>query len=81
MSDGGAPLAASNACSPIFLGATTYGGARPDVAAVFGDQHRNSGYGLVVDSLSPGTYDLAVFAWSTVTRGFVPARVVRVNIQ
>jgi hypothetical protein len=66
---------------PIFVGATAYGGTRPDVAAVFGDQYKNSGYGIVVDSLSPGTYDLAVFAWSTVTGGFVPAKVVRVTVR
>jgi hypothetical protein len=66
---------------PIFVGATAYGGTRPDVAAVFGDQFKNSGYGIVVDSLSPGTYDLAVFAWSTVTGGFVPAKVVRVTVR
>jgi hypothetical protein len=66
--------------TPVFLGAAAYGGRRPDVAAIFGDRFRNSGYGLTVDSLPPGTYDLAVFAWSTATGGFVPARVVRVTV-
>ena len=50
---------------PVFLGATAYGGARPDVAAVHGDQFEDSGFGLVVQGLAPGHYDLAVFAWST----------------
>ena len=66
---------------PIFLGATSYGGARPDVAAIFGDRFTNSGYGIMVDSLPPGQYDLAVFAWSTVKNGFVPAKVVRVTVR
>jgi hypothetical protein len=66
---------------PIFLGATAYGGARPDVGEIFGDQFKNSGYGLVVDTLPAGTYDLAVFAWSTVQGGFVPAKVVRVTVR
>jgi hypothetical protein len=68
-------------CDPIFLGATAYGGERPDVAAIFGPQFTKSGYGLIVDSLSPGTYDLAVFAWSTVQGRFVPAKVVRVTVR
>ena len=32
---------------PVFLGATAYGGARPDVAAVHGEQFEDSGFGLV----------------------------------
>ena len=47
-----------------FLGQATRGGARPDVAAVYGSQFRDSGYGLVVRTLPPGNYDVAVFAWS-----------------
>ena len=66
---------------PIFIGPTTYGGARPDIAAVFGDRFKNSGYGIMVESLPPGTYDLAVFAWSTMRHGFVPATVVRVTVE
>jgi hypothetical protein len=66
---------------PIFVGAATYGGARPDVAAVYGDRFLNSGYGMTVQGLAPGTYDLAVFAYSTVTGGFVPANTVRVTVR
>ena len=50
-----------------------YGGARPDVAAVHGDQFAESGFGLMVQGLTPGNYDLAVFAWSMERAGFVPA--------
>jgi len=66
---------------PLFLGAAAYGGRRPDVAAIHGTRFRDSGYGLIVDTLPPGSYDLAVFAWSTVTVDFVPARVVRVTVR
>jgi hypothetical protein len=66
---------------PIFLGATAYGGARPDVAAIYGDRFALSGYGIVVDTLPPGQYDVAVFAWSTAKDGFVPAKVVRVTVR
>jgi hypothetical protein len=66
---------------PVFLGAASYGGIRPDVAAIHGDRFRESGYGLVVESLLPGTYDLAVFAWSTARQGFLLAEVVRMTIR
>jgi hypothetical protein len=67
--------------APVFLGAATYGGARPDVAAVHGRQYHDTGFGLIVQGLAPGTYDLAVFAWSGVSGGFVPAQVVRITAR
>ncbi len=67
--------------APRFLGAAVYGGPRPDVAAIYGERFRNSGYGLGVDGLESGTYDLAVFAYSTVRGGFVPAKLVRVTVR
>ena len=67
--------------APVFVGAATYGGARPDVAAVHGEQFRNAGYGLVVQGLAHGNYDLAVFAWSTEVGDFVPAKTVRVTVR
>jgi hypothetical protein len=66
---------------PIFLGATAYGGARPDVGALFGERFGPSGYSLTVDSLPADMYDLAVFAWSTAQHRFVPAKVVRVQVR
>ena len=58
-----------NAQEPaIFLGVASYGGARPDVAAAYGDvKFTNSGYGLDVSGLGPGSYQIAVYAHSTVT--------------
>ena len=66
---------------PLFLGATTFGGSRQDVAAVHGDQFRDSGFELRVLGLAPGQYDLAVFAWSTEAAGFVAPKSVRVTVQ
>ena len=66
---------------PVFLGAAAYGGARPDVAAVHGDTFRDSGFGLVVQGLPDGHYDLAVFAWSTERAAFLPARVIRLTVR
>ena len=66
---------------PIFIGPAIYGGARPDVAAVYGGRFANSGYGIIVNSLPPGTYDIAVFAFSTVVNNFTPAKVVRLTVR
>jgi hypothetical protein len=66
--------------APIFLGATEYGGKRPDVAAVYGHQFTDSGFGLIAQGLSAGDYDLALFAWSTETMGFVAPKIVRVRV-
>ena len=63
---------------PIFVGPATYGAERPDVAAVYGERFLKSSYGIGLDTLAPGTYDIAVFAWSDARRGWLPATVVRV---
>jgi hypothetical protein len=67
--------------APIFIGPANYGGARPDVAAVYGDRFANSGYGIIVNGLPRGTYDIAVFVYSTVLNTFTPAKVVRVTVR
>ncbi|MDQ3418693.1 MAG: IPT/TIG domain-containing protein, partial [Acidobacteriota bacterium] len=64
--------------APTFLGVAAYGGHRPDVGAIFGDRFAGAGFDLVTSGLGPGTYDVAVFAWSTAVNDFVHARVVRV---
>ncbi len=75
------PVGASGNTPPIFVDVAAYGGARPDVAAVYGERFLHSGYGVSVSNLAPGTYDLALFAWSTVKHDFLPAKVVRVKIR
>ena len=65
---------------PFFLGVAAEG-PRPDVAAIYGDRFVDSGYGLVVQGLSSGIYDVAVFAHSTVRGDFAPAAVVRVRVR
>ena len=73
------PVDASGALgAPLFVGVAAYGGDRPDVAAVFGDQFRYSGFGITLDDLPPGTYDLALFPFSIARNGFLPATVVQV---
>jgi hypothetical protein len=67
--------------APIFIGPATYGGGRPDVAAVYGDRFENAGYGILVNGLPVGTYDIAVFAYSTVRGSFTAASVARVTVR
>ena len=55
------------------LGAATYGGSRPDVGAAFGAQFTNSAYSKQV-TLAPGTYQISVFAKSTVSNQFMLAK-------
>lgn len=64
--------------APFFIGVATYGGVRSDIGGYYGSRFTNSGYGIVVPALPNGTYDLVVFARSTVTGTFSQARVVRV---
>ena len=51
----------------IFLGTASYGGARPDIAGYFGGQFVSSGYGLAVKGLTPGVYQIVVYARSRLT--------------
>ncbi|MEO7272685.1 MAG: Calx-beta domain-containing protein [Vicinamibacterales bacterium] len=66
--------------SPIFLGAVTSFGARSDIGAWLGPQFTNSGYGLSA-TLAPGTYQIVVYAWSTVANGFNQAQSLTVTVQ
>jgi hypothetical protein len=50
----------------IFLG-SSYGQARNDVGAAFGSRFTNSGYGVSVNSLSPGAYTISAYARSALT--------------
>lgn len=65
-----------------FLGVATYGSARGDVAAAFGNaQFTASGYSLTVNNLlTPGTWDLVVYAHSAVSGAFDNWRTVRVTV-
>jgi hypothetical protein len=65
----------------IFLGHAAPGGKRPDVAAIYGDRFKSSGYGVTAAGLPAGDYDVAVFAWSTVLQGFAPASTVPVRVR
>jgi predicted outer membrane repeat protein len=64
----------------IPLGTATLGGARPDVAALYGAQYANAGFQLSVSGLAPGVYDLRVTARSAVSGAANLVRVVRITV-
>jgi len=64
---------------PIFLGAAVYGGARPDIANLYGSQFLNAGFGLNV-TLGPGPYQIVVYAFSTVANTFNQAQSLLVTV-
>jgi hypothetical protein len=74
-------FAVSGSGGPFFAGAGGYGFTRSDVGAAFGARFTNSGYSTYVTGLAPGTYDLVVYARSTVTGTFNQSRVVRVTVN
>ena len=64
----------------VFIGAAATGGVRGDVAAIYGAQFATSGYNLAVTGLATGSYQIVVYAHSSVTGTFSQWRVVRVAI-
>jgi hypothetical protein len=69
------------ASSEIFLGAATLGGARPDVAEIYGAQFDRAGWSLSASGLVPGTYDVTAYFWSTRTGRFEDARTVTISVR
>jgi subtilisin len=67
--------------SPIFLGVSPYGGARPDVGAAFGGRFTQSSYQIVVNGLSPGVYTVGVYAHSAITGTFNQSAAVTLTVQ
>ena len=69
----------------VFLGAVAPSLARSDIASFYGSRFERSGFSLAVDpsaaGLTPGVYDIAVWAHSTATGSFNSAAVVRIRIQ
>jgi hypothetical protein len=66
--------------SPIFVGATTTGVPRPDVAAIFGGTFALSGFNLAAGPLPAGQYYLVVSAHSAISGTWAARRVVRITV-
>jgi hypothetical protein len=63
-----------NGATPVFQGAPSTGGSRPDVGAWLQDSRFTpSGYGLSISGLPAGTHLLVVYPYSSVTNSFAPA--------
>jgi hypothetical protein len=71
--------------APIFLGVAAVGFTRGDIGSVYGARFTNSGYILNVNAaasgLTPGIYNIVVWAHSTATGSFNNVAVVRARIQ
>jgi hypothetical protein len=63
----------------IPLGNAAYGHARSDVGNVYGAQFTNSGYAMTA-TLDPGTWQIAVFARSSVVNRFMLSRTAVVTV-
>ena len=63
-----------------FVDQATLGGNRLDVGAVFGSQFNAAGFNFLMVGLSPGVYDIGIYARSTVTGTFNQQRFARVTI-
>ena len=64
----------------LLLGQAAYGGARPDVGAIFGSRFTPSGYSITAAALPSGSYDIVAYARSTVAGGFNSTRVARIVV-
>ena len=69
------------ASQEIFLGVAAVGGARPDVAGVYGPQFDRSGWSVTASGVEPGTYDVTAYFWSTRTGRFEDARTTTVTVR
>ena len=69
------------AAPEIFLGPAVVGGARPDVAGIYGDQFDRAGWTVSASGLARGTYDVTAYFWSTRTDRFEDARTTTVTVR
>lgn len=67
----------------IFLGVAPYGGARADVAAIFGSQFTNSGFTLwgAGQALPAGTYTILAYAHNALTQQFDVVKSATIQLQ
>jgi hypothetical protein len=70
----------ASGAAPVFVGAGTVTGARPDIGAWLGPQFGTAGF-TITGTLAPGPYSLVVFAHSAVTGTFNNAQVVNITVR
>ncbi len=64
-----------------FVGVATYGGSRPDVAAIYGPQFAQTGYSIPVRGLVPGDYLIGLYAWVNATQNFTAMGSLAITIE
>jgi glucose/arabinose dehydrogenase len=64
-----------------FVGVATYGGSRPDVAALYGPQFTPTGYTIPVKGLVPGDYLIGLYAWVNATQNFTAMGSLAVTVE
>lgn len=73
----------TNGSAAVFVGIAIPDTDRNDVAQIFGQNHKKSGYGVVMSNLPPGQYTLVFYPHSSVTGAFdyskVATRSITVN--
>lgn len=67
--------------APQFLGVAELGGARPDIAAAYGPQFDRTGFGVRVERLEPGQYEITAYAWNVRTQRWEDARSAHVTAR
>jgi hypothetical protein len=67
--------------APIFLGVAVVGDPRQDVARLYGAQFERSAFGLSVDTLDEGSYDIVAYPHRARANIFDGAQVVRVTVR
>lgn len=70
----------SSGAAPMFVGVATVGVPRPDVGAAFGAAYATAGYHLTA-RLPAGSYNLVVFAHSSVSHSFNNALQVPITVR
>ncbi|MEP6593173.1 MAG: YncE family protein, partial [Acidobacteriota bacterium] len=70
----------TSGAAPIFAGAATLGGSRPDVAAAFGTAFGTAGYSLTVSGLPAGAYTLRIYAHQASSSTFAAERAVPIVV-
>ncbi len=66
----------------VFLGAATYGIARPDIGAAHGSRFTSSGFTFTgTATLGPGSYTIVAYGRSTVSGGFTMSASVAVTLS
>jgi hypothetical protein len=72
---------AGDAAPGVFVGTGSYGIARADVGAMFGNRFTNSGFHFTITGLGPGSYTLGAYAHSTVAGAYTVVKTIPFTVN